>query len=153
MKKIFILFLVLLLTSCRENLHINYGVSSISNYQYNKIFIQRGYEVDIETFLHEYGHFVDYNYIKSWENKEFTKVLKNEKVYNIIDNIWVKDIFLGTGHSKMYWSFTGNREKEAFANLFMLYTVNDIEAIHYIHDNHIKVEEIFFKILQENGIK
>jgi hypothetical protein len=152
---------------CGQKLIIKYDSKQTSRFYPNDnlIIIEHGSEKDFDTIMHEFGHFIDYNYVGSWKNKAFLDAINsyiytlpskpptNPMIHDIISAIYCGRIGTIWGHDKIYWSFAGNRQKEIFANLFCIHVRRDVESIKYMQKQFPEIEDQFLKICLDNGVE
>lgn len=117
---------------------------------------------------HELAHRIDALNCKSWENEDFiSAVVKNSivsealihKVQTFVDNNEMSPFFddvisalsenrveTMTLHETQYWDKLGNKEREIFANMFSLESLNLTNDLKYISDNFPKVFKTYLKM-------
>ena len=131
-----------------------------------------GYNME-EVITHELAHRADCLLFHSTKDRLFSKaIIDAEKVLRKSDqleailakytaemkNYCLSDIFsallgewhnlLPAGHSDKYWSIPGNREKEIFAELFTLQSLNNHSALRVIENEFPEVYSVYLKIIK-----
>lgn len=123
------------------------------------------------VFTHELAHRIDIMFVDSMQNELFSKAIakaksiiekdpyqfvkfcnKNDSIgylSDILDAISEHQYKFPFSHSVKYWNIKGNKEREIFANLFSLESVQDIEKLDFLKTEFAEVFEVYTQNMEE----
>ncbi len=129
------------------------------------------------SVTHELSHMIDSMLVNSANDERFTKAL-NEAKKTVLDKLdyfyeqaekesngFFSDIMSGItdgkyrfiGHNKEYWKYSGNKERETFANLYSLEALQSKDkecetALKVFQNNFPEIWNIYCSILSREGL-